>query len=84
MTLHELEQLKAVDIRTVDKSSLVDMRDIAVNPNTDRQKRIMQFIEKAQNPYCLIINGIAVKFAFAENSCGLEERLKGYLKRKVE
>ena len=84
MTLQELERLKAVDIRTVDKGSLADINDIAVNPNTDKQKRLMQFIEKAQNPYCLMINGIAVKFVFAQNGCGLEDRLKGYLKGKME
>lgn len=84
MTLQELERLKTVDIRTIDKRSLADINNIAINPNLDKKERIIQFIENTQNPYCLMINGIAVKFVFADNGYGLEERLQGYLKGKLE
>lgn len=83
ITREELNRLKSVDVRTVDKSSLTNIKDISVNTNIDTQKRILQFIEKTQNPYCLMINGIAVKFAFAESGCGLEECVRGYLKGKL-
>ena len=83
MTVKELNQLKSVDIRMVDKNNLMDIKEVVVSPQLEKRKRILQFLEKARNPYCFLINGVAVKFVFSENHCGLEERLKGYLKGKI-
>lgn len=83
MTLQKLNELKSVDVRTVEKDALTDIKDIAVGACADRQRRMLRFLDAVTNPYCLSINGLAVKFSFTDDSCGLEERLKGYLKGKI-
>ena len=83
MTLQKLNELKAVDIRKIEKDMMTDMKDIVVSSCADRQRRMLRFLDTVKNPYCLSINGLAVKFSFADDSCGLEERLKGYLRGKT-
>ena len=83
MTIQELNRMKSVDVKTVDKNSLTNICDLPVSSNPDKAKRILHFIENVNNPYCLLINGFAVKFVFADNGCGLEEGVKGYIKGKL-
>lgn len=78
----DIEKLKAVDIRTVDKSSLSDIRDIRINSKLPVKERIADFMRQTDNPYCQIINGVAVKYTFSNEDVGLTEKLKGYIKEK--
>lgn len=80
--IKEIEKMKAVDIRTVDKSSLNDIKDIRINSKLPVEKRIADFVQQAANPYCQIINGVAVKYTFSNEEVGLTEILKGYIKGK--
>lgn len=78
----DIEKLKAVDIRTVDKSSLSDIRDIQINDKLPVKERITDFMRQTANPYCQIINGITVKYTFSNEDVGLTEKLKEYIKEK--
>ena len=79
----ELEKMKMVDIRTVDKTSLSDIKDIKINGRLPVRERIMQYLEQTKNPYCQIINGVAVKYSFSNENVGLTEKLKGYIQEKI-
>lgn len=78
----DIEKLKAVDIRTVDKSSLSDIKDIRINGKLPVEERIADFVQQTANPYCQLINSVAVKFTFSNEDVGLTEKLKGYIKEK--
>lgn len=80
--IQEIEKLKAVDIRTVDKSLLSNIKDIQINSKLPVEERIADFVQQTANPYCQIINGVAVKFIFSNEDVGLTEKLKGYIKEK--
>ena len=80
--IKEIEKMKAVDIRTVDKSSLNNIKDIRINSKMTVEERIADFIRQTTNPYCQIINGVAVKYTFSNEEVGLTEKLKGYIKDK--
>ena len=79
----ELEKMKTVDIRSVDKSSLSDIRDIKIDSRLPVRDRIAQYLEQTKNPYCQIINGVAVKYSFSNENVGLTEKLKGYIQEKI-
>ena len=55
-TLEELQEMAAVDIRTVDKNTLVEL---------PLEERIADYIHQVKNPYCHISNGMIVKISFA-------------------
>ena len=74
-----LEQMKNVDIRTVDPDSLVDILDIQINPDQPKEERIRDFVRQVGNPYCFRAGGVAVKVSFAEDGATLEDRLESLM-----
>lgn len=79
----ELEKMKAVDVRTVDKASLSDINDVKIDGKLPVNERIALFLEQTANPYCQMINGVAVKYSFSNENVGLTEKLKGYIQEKI-
>ncbi|MBP3810781.1 MAG: hypothetical protein ILA15_08685 [Clostridiales bacterium] len=60
----ELESLKDVDIRKVDKASLVDIGDVHINMDLPMLERTIDYIKQVRNPYCYKIHGVVVKTNF--------------------
>ncbi|MDD3186173.1 MAG: hypothetical protein PHT76_12820 [Anaerostipes sp.] len=60
-----LEKMKNVDVRTVDKNTLVDIETVAIDTTLPEQERMKQFLEQVKNPYCYMSHGIVVKVSFA-------------------
>lgn len=78
------EEMKNVDIRTVDKSTLTDIKDIKINTNKPIRDRILDFIKQANNPYCIMVDGIAVKMSFSDSNETMNDRIKTYFMNKAE
>lgn len=75
----DFEKLKNVDIRTVDPSTLVDIRDVKVNTDLPKPERIADFIKQIKNPYCYKCGKMIVKVSFSNTGETLEDRLESYL-----
>ena len=73
MEIKTLEDMRNVDIRTVDKSELVDIDNVKININDKPEKKMQDCIDQIKNPYCFLCNGYAVKLAFADNNRTIEE-----------
>ena len=63
-----LEEMKNVDVRSVDRDSLVDIADIKVDPSLSREERIADYVSQIKNPYLFICNGVVVKLSFARSN----------------
>ena len=59
-TIEELQEMAAVDIRNVDKSTLVDLDDVEIHTELPLEERIADYIRQVKNPYCHISNGMIV------------------------
>ena len=57
MTAKELDALKGVDVRIVDRAELVDIREVPVERGLPAEERIKRFIGKVKNPYCFRVGG---------------------------
>ena len=66
MTLAELEKMKDVDPRTVDRSTLVQRKDVKVRSRGTKQERVMDYIRQIKNPYCYLEGKTVVKISFAD------------------
>ena len=77
-----LEQMKNVDIRTADRVSLVDIRDVTVNTALPKSERAADFIRQIGNPYCYLHGKYVVKVSFADTDISLEDRLASYIRAK--
>ena len=85
-TLEELLEMAAVDIRTVDRSTLVELDDVEIHEELPQAERIAEifgfaqdkhsadYIKQIKNPYCYKSHGVVVKISFA-GKCSLEESL---------
>ena len=78
MDVQTLRELADVDICTVSKDSLVDIRDVKIDTSKSREERISDYIRQVKNPYCFQCNGIIVKMNFCQSEETLEDKLAGY------
>jgi len=62
-----LENMKDVDIRTVDKSSLSELRDIKIKKTAENRLDVEDLQRQTPNFYCFRVGEIAVEFDYARN-----------------
>ncbi len=76
----DFNQMRNVDVRTVERGSLVDISKIHIDPQMPREQRLADFVRQIGNPYCYRCGKVVVKVSFAETDATLEDRLEHYLK----
>ena len=74
-----LVQMKEVNINTVDRESLVDIRKVQVDEKLSREQRFEDFLRQIKNPYCYRCGKVVVKISFSDTDVTLEDRLEHYL-----
>jgi hypothetical protein len=79
MSKNTLEQMKNVDISTVDPAELVDIREIQIDEQKTREERLRDFVMQVKNPYCFRVGKVAVKLNFPEVGATLEDRLQNLM-----
>lgn len=80
MTKDQLEQMKNIDVRTVDSSMLVERNTIHIDESLPREKRLREYVRQIRNPYCYLDNGVVVKISFSDGKETIEDRLTSYLR----
>lgn len=83
LTMEELKAMQEVDVRTVDPATLRDIRDVHVNTDLPKPKRILDFIRQIGNPYCYRHGKYVVKVSFTDTDVTLEQRLLSYIQSKL-
>ena len=81
--MENLNSFKNVDIRTVDKSTLTDIRSIKINLNDSPEKKMKDYIDQIKNPYCFLCNGYAVKVEFADTDRTIEDCFSDYIESLI-
>ncbi len=62
-----------------DKSELVDIRDVSVDPNLPREERIAEFVRQIKNPYLFRCGDFTIHAKYAKDGPSLEDCLKQVL-----
>ncbi len=78
MDIQKLRDMAETDIKTVSKESLVDIKNVRIDMEKEKQERISEFFRQIKNPYCFVCNGMIVKISFNSNEKTLEEKLESY------
>lgn len=79
MTIEELEEMRAVDVKSVDRNSLVDLQEIKIDHNKPIEQRIREFVLQVKNPYCFKVGDVVVKVAFSPGGLSFEEQFEKML-----
>lgn len=61
------------------QDSLVDIRDVHVDPNLPKNERIKEYLRQIKNPYCFKCGDFIVHARFAKDGPTLEDCLKQIL-----
>ena len=76
--------MKAVDIRTVDKSQLVDLSTVHIDESLPVRERVLSYLKQVKNPYCVRVGNFAVKVKYKEDGPSFEEVFKHLLQQMLE
>ena len=74
-----LEEMKNVDPRTVDRSTLVQRSSVRIDQKLGREERLREYVRQIKNPYCYLDGKTVVKIRFSESGQTLEDCICGYL-----
>lgn len=77
-----IDEMKAVDVRTVDPETLVDIRDVEIDQSLPQDERIKSYVQQIRNPYVFKCGEVIVKTYFAESGPSLDDCLERYLKSR--
>ena len=78
-----LDEMRKVDIRTVDPATLHERRDVRIDSRQPREKRIASYLKQIGNPYCYVDDGVVVKIGFMKTRETIDDRLEGYARSQV-
>ena len=73
-----LEEMKNVDVRTVDRDSLVDINTIVIDESLSKEERAAEFLRQIKNPYCFRVGKVVVKNVYSDDGVSLEERFEQF------
>ena len=77
-----VEEMKNVDVRTVNREELVDIRSVQIDPDLPREERIKSFLEQIKNPYCYLCGDVVVKISFSEDGPTMQECMEHYIRTR--
>jgi hypothetical protein len=69
--------MRDVDISTVDKSTLRDLKKVRVKKELPVPERVADFIEQIGNPYCFMVGSTVVKLRFKNDGTSCKEAFYG-------
>ncbi len=70
------DEMKEVDVRTVNAKDLADVTKIRINPELTEEERRKKFLKEVKNPYCFLVGDVIVKSVFEKSGCSLNERFE--------
>ena len=73
-----IEEMKAVDIRTVDPESLVDVSGILISDDMTKEERVAEFVKQVKNPYCFRVGDMVVKNVYSFDGISLKDRFEQF------
>jgi hypothetical protein len=73
--------MRDVDLRSVDKSELVDLQTVEIDASLPPQQRMASFLEQIRNPYCFRVGDMVVKTKYSESGPSFEDSLVAMIQR---
>lgn len=73
-----LEEMKAVDVRTVDPETLIDVTTIKIDENLSKEERKAEYLKQVKNPYCFRVGDVVVKNIYSTDGVTLQDRFEQF------
>lgn len=76
MSKKNWEQLRDVDIRKMDKNSLIDLNSVVIDESLPITERVESFVRQIKNPYCFRVGDVAVKVEYSANGPSFQQNME--------
>ena len=73
-----IEEMKNIDIRTVEPESLVDVTGILISEDMTKEERAAEFVKQVKNPYCFRVGDMVVKNVYSSDGISLKDRFEQF------
>ena len=73
-----IEEMKAVDIRTGEPKTLVDVTTIKIDENLYKEERVAEFLRQVKNPCCFRVGDVVVKNVYSTDGVTLQDRFEQF------
>ncbi len=73
-----IEEMKSIDVRTVDPETLVDVTQIEIDESLSKEERVAEFLRQVKNPYCFRVGNMIVKNLYSNDGVSLRERFEQF------
>ena len=82
--MKDIDSMKSVDIRSVNKDTLIDLDSVQIDSSRPVQERVHSFLQQIQNPYCFRIGDLAVKVNYKKDGPSCQQNFEDILRTMHE
>lgn len=68
-----IDEMKNVDVRTVDLDTLVDVTKIVIDESLPKEERVKEYLWQVKNPYCFKVGDVVVKCSYSNDGVTLKD-----------
>ena len=68
LTLEAVQEMKIMDIRTLDREKLVDARDIVIDETKSATTKVRTFLEQVKNPFTQKVGEYVLVIGYSEQT----------------
>ena len=72
------EEMKTIDVRTVDPETLVDVTGIVIDESLSKEERKAEYLRQVKNPYCFRVGDVVVKNVYSTDGVTLQDRFEQF------
>jgi len=76
----DLEAMRAVDIRTVDPATLVDIKDTKINLELPFVEKALDYLNQIKNAYCFRCGDTIVKISHGKTTTTLNDSMENFFR----
>jgi len=76
--IYDLDAMQSVDIRTVDPSTLEDIRDVTIEPSLPFAEKAITYLNQIKNAYCFKCGDVIIKVIHAETTTTIDDCMEGF------
>ena len=77
-TTYDFNAMRNVDIRTVDPSTLMDIRKVNIDPNQPFAEKAVSYLDQIRNAYCFKCGDVIIKISHAQTTTSIDDCMEGF------
>jgi len=75
---YDLEAMRRVDVRTVDRETLSELSDIDIKPDLPFVQKALEYLNQVKNAYCFKHGDVTLKITHSNTTTSVNDCMEGY------